>query len=198
MSNETITPTLIMAVPWDQERARRAVHNAKEVGNAQVVWDKKHSIQDTFLRALRTAGEEGTIFMQDDVFLHPQWRQHVEEAIANHSGDVIQFFSIRKSDLGNTSRYEPGRNYLMNQCFYLPPGVAKDLHDYAQTWFEANPGHTGDDTCVSDYLRFRKMKYWHHVPSLVQHEPWTSVTGKGRSTRRQSPTFDPTIPANES
>lgn len=187
------TPTeprvVIMAVPWDTERVRNVKRMREQVPRAEVVWDEKHSIIDTFTRALGSVGDDPAVFLQDDVYLHPRWDEKVAEVLAEHAHDVCQFFSIRKADLALGSRYVPGRQYLMNQCFYLPSGAAADLRAFALSWWEANPEHTGDDTCMALWLAASGRRYWHHVPSLVQHHEWKSAIDPRRSSKRQSPTF---------
>lgn len=183
-----MTKVVIMAVPWDMDRVRRVKDLRAQTG-AEVVWDREHSIMDTFTRVLEAVGTDPAIILQDDVYLHPQWGERTQAAIREHPDLLIQFFSIRRSDVGRESYLNGGANYLMNQCYYLPAGMAAELLDFTREWIKDNPGHTGDDTCIADYLKARKLKYWHHVPSLVQHERWKSATGKGRSSNRQSPTF---------
>lgn len=56
-----MTPAFIMAVPWQQTRARRAIHLARTI-DAEIVWDQRHDA--------------------------------------------------------------PGRTFMMNQCHYLPEGMA--------------------------------------------------------------------------
>ena len=179
---------IISAVPWDMQRVKNAVRLSRETDGI-IVWDEQQSIMDTFSRALLQAGWGSAVFLQDDVYLHPEWNEKVREAIADKGDSVIQFFSIRKSDLTEGSRWVPGRDYLMNQCFYLPNSYARSLYTFVQDWRKKHPEHTGDDTCLAEWLRSRKEKYWHHVPSLVQHEEWPSTLG-GRSSKRQSPTFE--------
>lgn len=86
----------------------------------------------------------------------------------------------------------------MNQCHYMPAGESRSLLAYAEAW----PGWTRDpngyDTMMNAYFRERKMKYWLHVPSLVQHRVCVSQIDRRRSsTSRLSRTFvDPApIPA---
>lgn len=183
-----VTKTLIMAVPFDQPRVRNAIRLAQETGGT-IVWDTNKSISHTFLKVLSTAGEDPVIVLQDDVQLVEGWREAIEDVIAEHPDDVCQFFSLRKSDLTEGARYVAGSNYLMNQCYYLPATYARQIGEYAQQFFADNPGHTGDDTAIGKWLASRKERYWHHVPSLVQHYQWPSAINGRRSSKRQSPTF---------
>lgn len=181
------TRTLVMAVPWDEQRATVARMLA-ERADAEIVWDQTRNAYDTWQAMLATAGDDPAVFLEDDVILAADWRSKVEAVIAERPDDVIQFFSIR-------DEYEPGyrggSTYLMNQCFYLPGGVAADLLAFSRDWRDSHPEHpTGTDTTTADFLRSTKRDYWMHVPSLVQHREWRSVIDPRRSSRRQSKVFD--------
>lgn len=182
------TPTYIMAVPFDQQRVKNVLHIRRTTG-AMVIWDEVRNVLDTFIRVLDAAGDEPAIILQDDVELAENWREQVEAVIQERGDAVIQFFSLRKSDFDKGSHYERGANYMSNLCFYLPAGHAADLKAFTEQWWEENPHHTGDDSCMAEWLKSRNEKYWHHVPSLVQHRTWKSVINESRSSKRQSPTF---------
>lgn len=150
-------------------------------------FDQKHDAMDTFLRAMRLAGEKPTIHMEEDVLLTRDFMTKILTVISEHPNEVIQFFSMRKDDLTVGSRYD--RNYMMNQCFYLPAGYSRIIADYYNIWEGKKEHPTGTDTMISDFLKSRKEKYWLHVPSLVQHRECVSMIDKRRSSKRQSKTF---------
>lgn len=162
--------------------------------DAQVVWDQRRDAMDTFLRALELAGRRPAIHMEDDIILAPRFRYRVESVIADHPRDPVQFFSLReKADRRHGSRREPGSKFLMGQCFYLPEEMSRDLRGYADYWRVTERGRahpTGLDLMVADFLRERRLRYWHHVPSLVQHRDCRSVINPRRARSRQSPTFE--------
>lgn len=185
-----MTRTLVMAVPWLTERAKRAVQLHRQLG-AEIVWDEKQDPFETWMRMLGQAGDDPVICLEDDVRVADDWRERIETVIAEHEHDVIQTFSLRGADARLGSRYMAGSTYLMNQCHYLPRGAAADLREFAQQWYaEHRDTHpTGMDTCVSRWLVARRQRYWLEVPSLVQHEPWDSQIKASRARTRQSPTF---------
>jgi GR25 family glycosyltransferase involved in LPS biosynthesis len=179
-----------MAVPWDQDRVKSALA-LMEAADAHVIWDETHDAFATWRRVLAAVGDEAAVVLEDDVILTQNWREKVEAVIAVHPGEVIQFFSMRADDLRVGSRSEPGRTYLMNQCHYLPPGAASSLLAYSEDWKERAPEHpTGMDTAMARWMQDNKMRYWLHVPSLVQHRPWKSAIAR-RSSGRQSRSFVP-------
>lgn len=183
------TRTLIMGVPWDQQRVKNVRCLVVET-SGQVVWDERHDAFDTWQRVLAEAGGDAVIILEDDVVPTERWREKIEAVIAGHPTAVIQFFSNRVADLLG-SHWEPGRKFRMNQCYYLPAGTAAMLLEYSYVWHERHPEHpTGYDLTMADWLHSRKpqLRYWQHVPSLVQHLPWQSAIGS-RSRGRQSRTF---------
>lgn len=187
-------PAFVMAVPWSSKRAIRA-REISEQADATIVWDKSRDVIGTWTRLLRAVGDGAGILMEDDIQLTEGWREKVEAAIAEHPQVLIQFFSLRKFDLfgpPKPSRWMPGSSYLMNQCYYLPPGMAVDLVGAAGRWLGEHPEHpTGCDNCIQQYLKDTRQRYWLHEPSLVQHEPWTSEINPRRPRNRQSRTFVP-------
>lgn len=183
------TRTLIMAIPWDQRRVRRAIELKKSTGG-EIVWDQERNAMATWRSVLREAGEDPVIILEDDIHLAPRWRERVEHVIEEIPNSVVQFFSLRKRDLTEGSRWEPGRTFMMNQCYYLPQGVAARLLEYSEGWEENNPENvTGYDILMARWMQETGQRYWLHVPSLVQHEPWRSEIQPRRPVNRQSPSF---------
>jgi hypothetical protein len=184
------TRTLIMVVPWDQQRLKNAVNLLNEAGFAQFIKDEKHDAVDTWTRTLEAAGNDPVIVLEDDVQLTPNWREKIEAVIEEHSTQVIQFFSMRGADETVGSRLEPGRTFMMNQCYYLPAEWAHKLLLWLPSWRELNPNENGYDLAMAAFMKARGEKYWLSVPSLVQHEPWTSQIESRRPRNRQSRTFN--------
>jgi hypothetical protein len=161
----------------------------RNVTGGGIVWDQHHNSLDTWQSLLAVAGGDPVVVLEDDVRLTDGWASKVEAVIAEHPDDVIQFFSNRKADVTRGSRWEPGRSFLMNQCHYLPAGVAAELLEFSHGWRANNPQHpSGQDVATAAWMRRTGRQYWLHVPSLVQHMPWRSVLGT-RSKGRQSRTF---------
>jgi hypothetical protein len=171
---------------------------ADEAG-AAVVWDRHRSGWENFLAAMLAAGEGPSIHLEDDVTLTSGWRDKIEAAIALRPGMVQQFFSLRNPELRSGAGEQPGRTFLMTQCFYLPAGFAPRLHAFldAPEGRELWAAHGLDyDSGTAEWLRREGLRYWLAVPSLVQHRAWRTATptvsGSGtRPTWRQSATFIP-------
>lgn len=180
---------IVMAVPWEPARVRSVREMREQVPGIEIVWAAplpEGTATHTWLRALDAAGDSPVVLLEDDVELAPRWLERVTAAIEERPDQVIQFFSMRKADLTVGSREEPGRTFLMNQCFYLPRGAARALAAFSREHFAGNT--SGNDLTTREWLKETGQTYWIHVPSLVQHRPLRSMIGP-RSSRRQSPTF---------
>lgn len=157
--------------------------------SAIVVRDRRRDAMDTFLRALEAAGAGAALHLEDDVILTRDFAAKHAAVIDEHGALPAQFFSLpRKRDVIG-SRLEPGRTFCMGQCFYLPPGMSRELLDYAATWPRRDVHPTGLDLLVADFLSARRLRYWLHLPSLVQHREVPSLIDPRRSKARQSASF---------
>lgn len=142
----------------------------------------------TFLAALRMAGDDPCVHMEDDVILTVDFRQKLEAVIEARPASIIQFFSMRKADREVGSRWDNA--FMMNQCFYLPAGYSRLLADFHPTWERRIECPGGYDIMMQDWMRQRKERYWIHVPSLVEHREERSIAEPKRSPKRQSLTFE--------
>ncbi len=186
-----MTRVIIRAVPWNIERAANA-RALKRATGGRIVWDTTHDAYDTFLAALRFAAPGPAIHLEDDILLTSDWGRKVQEVIASHADEVVQFFSRRQADLTVGSRHCPGRDFLWATCFYVPGRLCQPMIDYCAHWEGRRPPPTTElDTSIGAFLADAREDYWLHVPSLVQHRRWKSVVRPGRSTHRQSATFVP-------
>jgi len=177
---------LIRAVKDRKEYIEYLERNLPE---AEFVFDETKNAMDTFLKALFVAGDSPCVHMEEDIMVTRNFLDKLRKAIVERPNRVIQFFSMRKADIEIGSRYDYGRNFLMNQCFYLPRGYSKLILDYYDLWERKLEHPTGCDIVVADFLKNKKEKYWIHVPSLVQHRQCKSLINPRRSAFRQSVTF---------
>lgn len=192
------TPVFIRAVPWVEDRAANARALAEQTGG-KIIWDAERSGRVTFLAAMHAAGDGPSVHLEDDVTLTSRWREKIEAKIAANPGTLLQFFSMRGADLTTGSRDEPGRTFLMTQCFYLPAGYASAIAAFGETWSwrgrQREQWRAGQseqfDLIITDWLRANQLRYRIEVPSLVEHYRWRSVDYPGRPQARQSATFEP-------
>lgn len=161
----------------------------RHLPQAEILYDSTGNAMDTFLEALVMAGEGPCVHMEEDIYITRDFMGKLEGVLSEHSQDVVQFFSMRGDDIKKGSRYDYGRTFMMNQCFYLPSGYSRMVHDYYPDWPQRMVHKTGYDILIADFLKGRKEKYFIQVPSLVQHRVGKSVINPKRPTVRQSKTF---------
>lgn len=179
-----MTSTFIQAVPWNQQRQTHALRLALETG-AQVVWDSDHSPYRTFLAVHRIMGNGPSILLEDDVLLVDNWRDRIEEVIAQHPDDLARFFTPEEQQ---GTEWIAGEHFAWNQCVYYPAGMSEDFLAYvgdSYTDFHENY----HDLLFARFLHVRRRKFLSYVPSLVQHLPVESSVLSHRRKNRQSPTF---------
>lgn len=162
----------------------------KHLPNAEILFDSTGNAMDTFLQALELAGYAPCLHMEEDIYVTSNFMKKAENAVSSRPQEVIQFFSMRGDDLKVGSRYDYGRSFMMNQCFYLPAGYSRLIYDYYPDWPQKEVHKTGYDILIADFLKSRKEKYYIHVPSLVQHRKNRSLICPRRSAFRQSITFE--------
>ncbi len=171
-------------------RDRAGAHAAMRAelpANAEWVYDTTRNAMDTFFAALDLVGSSAAVHMEDDIILASNFEPRIMQAIAASPSSVIQFFSMRKADRTIGTRLD--RNFLMGQCFYLPPNYSAEVRAYHAGWKDRLRHPTGLDLLVGDFLRSRREQYWIVCPNLVDHVVGVSVIDARRSSKRQSKTF---------
>ncbi len=162
----------------------------RHLPNAEYLIDVPGNAMSGFLEAMWTAGLDAAIHMEEDIYLTQDFRDKAEAIIDCHKDEVIQFFSMRQADIDIGSRYEPGRTFMMNQCFYLPAGYSKEILEYYPGWPQKEVHKTGYDILIADFLKERKEKYFLSVPSLVDHRRGRSLINPRRPNSRQAKVFE--------
>ena len=130
--------------------------------------------------------------MEDDIILCDNFYNKIMKVIAERPHDVIQFYSMRKKDLTVGSRYEYGGNFLCHLCYYLPQGMAKEVYKHSLEFedsCEYGEHRSPNDLVTRSYFQKHKIKYWLHIPNLVDHKVGKSMIDPRRSSKRQSLTF---------
>jgi hypothetical protein len=109
------TKIIVRCVP---ERAEFIRYLRKRIPEAIYYFCPERDAVAAFIGALELAGDGAAVHMEDDVILTRDFRKKLEKVIYAHPETVIQFFSMRTADLAIGSRLD--RNFIMNQCVYLP------------------------------------------------------------------------------
>jgi len=186
-----MTRVVVSAIP---QRKPFVEYLQSHIPDLEIVWDTTQNAMDTFLTACRSTESDPVIRLEDDICLTRNWREKIEAEILNRPNEVIKFFSRSKEDIVIGSRYKAGGSYIMNQCVYLPYGIAPALADFYLGWKRKEEHPTGLDLMMGDYFAKNKMRYWLHCPSLVEHASVVSQIDQRRSSKRQSKTFqDPEL-----
>lgn len=182
---------LCMAVP---KRAEIVRYLRAHIPNLQVVWDKKRCAAHTWQSTFKAAGAEPAVIVEDDIVLTKDFMRKLMAVIDMYPDRFIQFHSRTKEDITVGSRYRAGATFMNNQCLYYPAGLAAKILEYSEghpLWV-TNP--SGTDAVTAAYLKDNKIRYWNHVPSLVDHLPVQSEIDSRRSKHRRSTTFqDPEL-----
>ena len=181
-----MTRVLVSAIP---ARTPFITYLKRHIQDLEVVWDTTQNAMDTFLTTMRNAGNDPIVHLEDDILLTKNFMAKIEQAISERPHEVIQFFSRSGADIAEGSRYRSGGSYLMNQCQYLPTGIARGISEYYPLWGGKEKHPTGCDSMMGDYFRVNKMRYWNHVPSLVNHALVKSQIDSRRSRFRQAKVF---------
>ena len=161
----------------------------KAIPSIMMCVDTDHNAMHTFAASLEMAGDAPCVNMEDDIILCSDFVERVNSEIEKRPNDVIQFFSMRKDDLTVGSRWINGSQFMMNQCFYLPAGMSRELRSYMDVWPRYAEHPTGYDILMADFFKERKIKYWNVCPNLVDHKVEKSRINPRRSSKRQSFTF---------
>lgn len=180
--------TIIRAIPSRVENIKSFLPQLDNL-YPEICLDKDGNAMYNFLRALAKAGNDSSLHLEDDIILTTDFENKAQYVIDNLPNTVIQFFSMRKKDLTIGSRFEPGSNFIMGQCFYLPLGMAADLLKYYDIWPRKAEHPTGLDLMIADYMQEHKMRYYIHCPNLVDHLVGKSAINPKRPTKRVSKTF---------
>lgn len=160
----------------------------KAIPGLVVMTDHNHDAMQNFLNAI-TCSDRPCVHLEDDVILCDDFYAKITSIIADHRDDVIQFFSMRKDDLTIGTRYIPGSRFMMNQCFYLPAGMGKEIAEFWKTSPRQAEAGAPYDLLMADYFKARRIKYLNWCPNLVDHIECKSRIDSRRSSKRQSLTF---------
>jgi len=99
----------------------------------EVVYEDGRGVVSTFNRSLDLAGEDESIHFEDDCLPCSDFESKAVSIIRNHPGFVIQFFSMRKSDISKGPGLRAPSSFLFNVGFYMPKGMASRLASFSRS-----------------------------------------------------------------
>jgi GR25 family glycosyltransferase involved in LPS biosynthesis len=143
-----------------------------------------------YQRSLEIAGDSPVVLLEDDVIFCDNFVEKIQSVISQHKDIPIQFFSMRGKDLTIGTRLENGSNFMMNQCHYMPKGMAKNVLEFSKYYYEKTTDKFAPyDSMFAEFMKINKIKYLIWCPNLVNHRETVSIIDKRRSSKRQSKTF---------
>ena len=172
---------IIQAVKSRQEYVNNMLQH---VPDAIVHWDRTGDNILGSIHALRRAGPNPVVMMEDDLILCRNFRTRITSAILTKPNAIIKFFFWRNP--GETQEFTQPFWCIWDgsQCYYLPSGYARMLSDFMKN----NPKKAGPqrdkDTLVSKFCYEHKPELIHWKASLAQHIVGPSAESTKRYDRR--------------
>lgn len=95
--------------------------------NYEVLVDTERKPIRSFIDQLKYISNDNAVLLEDDVILCKNFKERIEEVVAQHPNYVINFFE--DPFVFYLTETRPGIKYRNNQCTYYPKGVAKTIAD---------------------------------------------------------------------
>lgn len=129
--------------------------------------DKEHQPVKSFFDQLEQISDEDAVLLEDDLILCHNFKQIIEEMIAKHPNDIINFFQ------DPYEYYSPHyvQRFGWNQCTYYPKGSGKKIAQYVRNYLEKfEHAHTYQyDRLESIAIKNQYMRVWVERPMPIQH-----------------------------
>ena len=171
-------------------REHYADYVKKCIPSVEICFDDVGGAMQNWIKSLEMAGNDAVVNLEDDIWITNNFEEKLKAVVFDKPSSVIQFFSMRKADLTEGSRWDSGRSYLMAQCTYFPKKMSRGILAFSKKYDNITHKSHPLDSMVADYLNKARIKYWIHCPSLVDHRVGKSMIDPRRaSTNRQSFTF---------
>lgn len=134
--------------------------------------------QWSWREALRTAGQERLLTLQDDVEITAPL-QVIDDLVALRPDDILCLCYPRKAGveiMGKGFRWVSLRGMWVYGVVY-PPGLASEIVAWADKHVPIEYRH--DDRTLSAFMNHHAMFAYGPIPSVVQHLTFTSTLGHG-------------------
>ena len=180
---------IVRAIP---QRIKGVEYLQSKIPDLEIVMDTTRNAFDTFLHAMKIAGDDSAVHLEDDAILTKDFLIKAEGIIRGYPDNIVQFFSRRQKDIKRGSRWEAGGNFSCNVGFYLPGRFPKLFLEFFEEWKINNQKYctSGYVYMMNDFLRMTGESYWIQIPNLVDHRVSVSSVGKGKARSRVSKTFE--------
>lgn len=132
--------------------------------------DKEHRYIDFFVDELERIGNEDCVIIEDDCVLCKDFKNRIEEVIAQYPDRVINFFYWATKYFKTHEDFD----YYQNQCTYYPKGFSQTLAREMRKVHKEFP-ELCTDQCESKALKNLGVKHIQYRPCLVQHLNFDSL-----------------------
>lgn len=129
---------------------------------------------------------EWLLYVEDDVYLASTFGERVPNVLSETERVAVQFFDLR----GGPDGLETARKPLYSMCcLAVRSDIVAGFVEYYENWIETVDHDTATDIGFGHYCTEIGEPVDVYRPSQVQHREIPS-TFKGRSSKRQSPSFE--------
>lgn len=135
--------------------------------------DKDHRYVEFFIECLEYFSQWNSVFIEDDCILCRDFKNRIEEAIADHPNEIINFFN---EPLDLYFKTKESNDFRMNQCTYYPKELTKKLAKEMRKVLSQFPDYPTD--WIEDIaLKNLNQSHIKYRPTLVQHIANSSILG---------------------
>ena len=147
--------------------------------NYETLVDTEHKPIKSFINQLKYISSDDSILLEDDLILCKNFKERIEEIIAQYPNSVINFYESPYDFYFTEQRR--GIKYRFNQCTYYPKGVSKLIADkMEEIWpkYQNIKQYYFLQAYAMDELG---MSYISYRPCLVQHLNGRSIIGNSEN-----------------
>lgn len=155
---------------------------------AEVIWDEKHSANDTLCRMVDT--DEPLIAMEDDIELCDWFLEKVMAEIEKRPESFIQFYSFWPVEGREYKDDEYDWGFAITQAYYIPAWIGKKMAEYLRKDFLSNIENDWRyDLWMYRFLKINNIKMHLYKPSLCQHLCLKSLINDRTHIKHTSKTY---------
>lgn len=147
--------------------------------------DKDHRYIDFFIEQLEKYGNEDIVIIEDDCVLCKNFKERIENVIAQYPNKVINFFQHETKEYFKTHE---SSKYVMNQCTYYPKGLTIELAKRMKKIHKDNPNLCTDE-CEDFALKEMNETHIQYRPCLVQHLNFDTMLKNHYIEKHRTPFF---------
>ena len=147
--------------------------------NYETLVDTEHKPIKSFINQLKYISSDDSILLEDDLILCKNFKERIEEIIAQYPNSVINFYESPYDFYFTEQRR--GIKYRFNQCTYYPKGVSKLIADKMEEIWPKYQNIKQYDFLQAYAMDELGMSYISYRPCLVQHLNGRSIIGNSEN-----------------